>query len=1093
VEYCENDTASALTASGTNLLWYTVASGGTGSSTAPTPSTASVGSTSYYVSQTNGNGCEGPRSEIEVTINALPTAPGVTSPVVYCQNDTPSALTATGTNLLWYTVASGGTDSSTAPTPSTTAVGNTSYYVSQTNGNGCEGPRSEIIVTINPLPIISTTSAPTCSPDLTTYSISVSVSTGTLTSTEGTVVNTSGNDWTISGVTSGNNIVLTVTNGTTSCENTLNVTAPDCSCPPVDEPVADNGDQEYCAGQSIPTISVLVNSGETVDWYSSASGGIALSIGSLSYQPASLGSGSTTFYAESRNITTACRSSIRRAVSITQNALPAAPTVSDVEYCENDTASALTASGTNLLWYTVASGGTGSSTAPTPSTASVGGTSYYVSQTNANGCEGLRSEIRITINALPTVVANASATSIYAGESVILTGSGASSYTWDNGAIDGGSVSPLVTTTYTVTGSDSNSCDNSDSVTINVSATSDLSLTKIVNDAIPNVGSNVTFTLAVTNDGPIDSPAGIIVKDLLPSGYIFVSDDSSVSNGVYQVSSGNWTLPALMSGSSVSLDIVAIVNEPSSDINQYINVAEITNAINYDPDSTPSNDDGDQSEDDESSVTVNPQVIDLELVTTISEETANPGERITIFVEVFNNGSFDATNIGIENYIPIGFAINSIDNGGVQSGNIIIWNGLTISAGSSIVLSFDALVNLPTNTSNEYFNSAQVVQVAQYDLDSSPNNDDGDQSEDDEDNVSLDLIPADLSLSKALVGGSVASPNTGDTLTFEIILENNGPGLATNVSIVDVVPVGYTLNNVNNGGVITGNSIEWQIATVPVGSQTFSYEVTVNAPSNVLDEYKNTVQITSTDQFDPDSSPNNDDGDQSEDDETFFTIASPTVDLEVNKTIDKDQTYSGDVVVFTITVLNNSAYDATNIGIEDMLPDGYTPINHTESLGTYDENMGMWDIPLLQIGETAVLQVTVGVTEIDDYTNVAELVYVDQLDLNVGNDRDEVTPTVTQEECLTVFNEFSPNNDGANDIFFIECIENYPNNTLQIFNRWGAKVFEAKNYDNTWTGTSKKGLRLGAEEKLPSGTYYYLLNLGDGTEKTRTGWLYIIR
>ncbi|MFC4263985.1 hypothetical protein ACFOWM_13930, partial [Ferruginibacter yonginensis] len=131
VTYCQNATAVPLTATGTNLLWYTTATGGTGSAIAPTPSTTTPGSTTYYVSQTTGT-CEGPRAAIIVNITATPAAPTVTSPVTYCQNDVAVALTATGTNLLWYTAATGGTGSATAPTPSTATIGSTTYYVSQT-------------------------------------------------------------------------------------------------------------------------------------------------------------------------------------------------------------------------------------------------------------------------------------------------------------------------------------------------------------------------------------------------------------------------------------------------------------------------------------------------------------------------------------------------------------------------------------------------------------------------------------------------------------------------------------------------------------------------------------------------------------------------------------------------------------------------------------------------------------------------------------------------------------------------------------------------------------------------------------------------
>ncbi|KIM09722.1 MAG: hypothetical protein KU29_00220 [Sulfurovum sp. FS06-10] len=87
------------------------------------------------------------------TGSIIPSVASVTTPVVYNQGDTASALTATtgtnGTGLLWYTTATGGTGSASAPTPSTATVGSTSYWVSSTNANGCESERVEIVVTVN--------------------------------------------------------------------------------------------------------------------------------------------------------------------------------------------------------------------------------------------------------------------------------------------------------------------------------------------------------------------------------------------------------------------------------------------------------------------------------------------------------------------------------------------------------------------------------------------------------------------------------------------------------------------------------------------------------------------------------------------------------------------------------------------------------------------------------------------------------------------------------------------------------------------------------------------------------------------------------
>ena len=83
-----------------------------------------------------------------VTVTTGPPAPTVTTPINYCQNAVASQLTASGTNLLWYTVATGGVGSSTAPTPLTTTVGTTNYWVSQTTT--CEGIRAQITVNVNP-------------------------------------------------------------------------------------------------------------------------------------------------------------------------------------------------------------------------------------------------------------------------------------------------------------------------------------------------------------------------------------------------------------------------------------------------------------------------------------------------------------------------------------------------------------------------------------------------------------------------------------------------------------------------------------------------------------------------------------------------------------------------------------------------------------------------------------------------------------------------------------------------------------------------------------------------------------------------------
>lgn len=80
---------------------------------------------------------------------------------------------------------------------------------------------------------------------------------------------------------------------------------------------------------------------------------------------------------------------------------------------------------------------------------------------------------------------------------------------------------------------------------------------------------------------------------------------------------------------------------------------------------------------------------------------------------------------------------------------------------------------------------------------------------------------------------------------------------------------------------------------------------------------------------------------------------------------------------------------------------------------------------------------------------------------------------------VVIYNSVSPNGDGQNDYFRIDNIQRFPNNTVEIYNRWGVKVYETKHYDsdgNVFQGISQGRVSVNTAEKLPTGTYYYILN-----------------
>jgi gliding motility-associated-like protein len=89
-------------------------------------------------------------------------------------------------------------------------------------------------------------------------------------------------------------------------------------------------------------------------------------------------------------------------------------------------------------------------------------------------------------------------------------------------------------------------------------------------------------------------------------------------------------------------------------------------------------------------------------------------------------------------------------------------------------------------------------------------------------------------------------------------------------------------------------------------------------------------------------------------------------------------------------------------------------------------------------------------------------------------------------DLLRIYNVITPNEDGSNDSWIIDGIEEYPNNSIEIFNRWGDQIVRIGNYDNktqVWKGRSRNG------ERVPDGTYYYILEISQGGH--RTGWIFV--
>ena len=172
--------------------------------------------------------------------------------------------------------------------------------------------------------------------------------------------------------------------------------------------------------------------------------------------------------------------------------------------------------------------------------------------------------------------------------------------------------------------------------------------------------------------------------------------------------------------------------------------------------------------------------------------------------------------------------------------------------------------------------------------------------------------------------------------------------------------------------------------------------------------------------------------------------------------------FESDDVIDVSALLNDSDPDGDAFSLVEIIYGG--------NLGTIEGDHILFDIPDNECGIDSVIYVIM-----DQYgaTDTAT-VYV-QVDCN---------PTVFVPEG------FSPNGDGVNDVLHILGLLEYPQNELFIFNRWGHKVFERKDYKNDWDGRSEAAMTIG-ETLLPRGTYYYVLDLHNSKIKPMKGFIYI--
>ena len=361
--------------------------------------------------------------------------------------------------------------------------------------------------------------------------------------------------------------------------------------------------------------------------------------------------------------------------------------------------------------------------------------------------------------------------------------------------------------------------------------------------------------------------------------------------------------------------------------------------------------------------------------------------------------------------------------------------------------------------------------------------------------------------------------NIGSTIDYELVVTNTGTTTITNIEITDA---GATIVSGNPiASLAPGNStvVRANYILTSIDIDNGSYTNTATAEGDALGgvDNVNTVSDAGTDEngntiTNPSRVDGSDVGTDTTDDPTVLNISSDqgAPSMTMIKSVVSTGPYGlGDVVNYELTITNTGNVTLTNVQIIDtgaiitsgnaslpsLEPNDSFVVEATYTIRQFDVDNGVYvnlasataDTP--QGNNISIISDTGTDENGNIITNPLEV--DSNSDGNATNDATVLTVT----PCLFIFNEFSPNGDGVNDYLKISCISDYPNNTIEIFNRWGNTVYKVKGYNNneiTFKGVSEGRVNINTDEKLPTGTYFYVLDLGNGKELLK-GWLYLNR
>ena len=432
---------------------------------------------------------------------------------------------------------------------------------------------------------------------------------------------------------------------------------------------------------------------------------------------------------------------------------------------------------------------------------------------------------------------------------------------------------------------------------------------KTVDNENPNFGDNLTYTVTVKNEGN-GNATGVIIVDNLGKGLEYVSSTGNYDNKTNTIT---WKVD-LASGETKTFTVVAKI----------VGYTDVTNEVTV----------GNKT----SAVTVNiPEIIPAK---DVNNTTPNFGDKVEYTITVNNNANKDAKQVVIVDTLGKGLKfINASHNGKYdESTRTITWI-IDLGAGESAVFSVNAAVEAYGNISN-------TVSV-------------GDKSS------SVNIAVPEIIPGKSV---DVENPNFGDTVTYTVVVTNNGVVDAKQVVVRDILDKG--LKFVKATGEYTfdedSRTVTWIIDLAKGESQTFYVTAVAEAYGVLINDVTVGDNTASADVVVPEIIP--------------------------DKTANITNPNFGDNVDYTVTVTNDGMGDANNVVIVDRLGEGLTFVSASDN-GVWDpvKRTVTWIVDLAK-GESKVFSV---IAIVSGYGNVTNSLVVGNKTISVNVTVPEIIPDKT--------------------------------------------------------------------------------------------------